>query len=148
MTSAPDTTVPSTAAAGAEVCREKAGFLFSHACKFPPVNACSRCQRIVCQQHTCMGKGGMTCVSCNKKNNRRGRDKTNTNDNDRHHHHGNNPYFYGGYYYHGYGYYGEGYWGSDAYDNYTPDDYNDFTEADGAFLVAGDENFEQDMGGS
>ena len=120
-------------------CREKAGFLFSHHCKNMAVEQCQRCNRPVCDAHRTQGEQGALCVTCGKKQRRRG--------------HGiepgysNNPYFFSSYYYDGYGYYGAGSWGYGYHESNAMDPH-DFSEADGASLQSGDDDFEHDMGAS
>ena len=115
------------------ICTEKAGFLFSHACKEASVFACSTCQKAICEKHTHRDQLDNVCTTCARK--KRGQERTT---------HTKDPYLDRDYYYDRYGYYGVGYWG----DDYYYDDH-DFTEADGMSLRdETDDGFESDMGAS
>lgn len=46
------------------ICEEQSGFLFAHPCDRPAVVVCSVCGKHVCYEHTRLGEGGQTCVTC------------------------------------------------------------------------------------
>lgn len=118
------------------MCAERSGFLFSHACTRMAAGQCSRCTKEICEEHTFASEEGLLCTTCAKKARRQQRGGMSSG---RYRH---NPFFYHGYY-HGWGHHRRGHWGHDEADK------NDLTEADGESLQAeGDEDFEQDMGGS
>jgi len=118
------------------MCAERSGFLFSHACTRMSSGQCSRCSKEICAEHTFASEEGLLCTSCGKRDRRQQRGGMGG----RYRH---NPFFYSGYY-HGWGHHGRGQWGNDH-----ARDANDLTEADGESLQAeGDEDFEEDMGGS
>lgn len=122
-------------------CQEKAGFLFSHACKEQGVHACGLCQKQVCQKHGHMLDGRVVCTSCAKKQKGITKMRHRRDDDD---YWTTSPYFYGYYHYHGYGHYHHGFWGHDHLH-----DHDDFSGADGDHLTGGDgSGFENDMGGS
>jgi len=126
-------------------CSERAGFLFSHACRDAATETCSRCSKGICEAHTHPQAGTLICSSCAKGDTRREQRTMRRGDrvrHDRSHHYHKSPYLYGGAYY-GYGHYGYGYWGSHHMHR------DDFTEAD-AQSLSGDasEGFEDDIGGS
>ena len=45
-------------------CADRSGFLFAHACDRPATGACSVCHKPICMEHTRMGAGGATCITC------------------------------------------------------------------------------------
>jgi hypothetical protein len=51
---------------GPRGCAETAGFLFSHACKNPPIQICSTCQKPICAAHSRSVHGMPTCVGCSR----------------------------------------------------------------------------------
>ena len=133
-------------------CNDRSGFLFSHDCSYPNVDACSLCARPICDEHTRVNAEGQSvCVSCAKQaasqsgHGRepapRRRTRSGSSDHD--------PYFYGSHHYGGYGYYGVGYWGHSSYQHATHGDDANFTAGDSQSLSAeaegGDEVFESDM---
>jgi hypothetical protein len=114
------------------ICNEKSGFLFNHACDRTPARECHNCERPICMDHSHGSKQGVVCTTCAKKSQRKQKRSS------RQSHYRDDPYFYGGYYYGGG--YDRGYHGSSRHD------YNDFTEADSESLQdEGDDGFENDM---
>ncbi len=126
-------------------CNDRAGFLFSHDCPYPPVNECKQCGRPICDDHTRYNEASEpTCVSCSKagiasKPIRRipGRRDSQYDD----------PYFYSYGHYHGYGYYGPGYWGHSSYHSASHGDDRNFTAGDSEVLAESEDDatFEKDM---
>jgi len=123
-------------------CEERAGFLFSHACKERVAVDCKACKKSICEAHSHLQEGGIICSSCAKKTERKERRQSERSGRSYQSSYRRSPYFYHDHY-HGYGYYGAGYWGAHHIDR------NDFTEADAESLT-GDatEGFEDDVGGS
>ena len=128
-------------------CKEKAGFLFSHACRRPAEMECDSCTKAICAKHMREADEGRHCISCAKKMlkaGKPGREKHVRSARRERGWYDDDPYFYGPGYYHGYGYYGSGYWGH--HHSYHGHDPHDFTEADGhATGAEGAEGFEHDM---
>jgi len=144
-------------------CNETAGFLFSHRCGEPAVNACVQCQKPICQRHTFVNPENTSeqfCTTCGKKylQSQQGNQPTggvrpsNRGDFTDHGYgygygYGYDPYFYTGYHYHDYpmGGYGRSRHSISSHD---------FTDADERSLSGGEpsrdqlQQFENDMGGS
>jgi len=127
-------------------CNDRAGFLFSHDCPYPPVNECRQCQRPVCDSHTRYNEASEpVCVTCSKSvvsakpTQRRPGDARPYYDSD--------PYFYGYTHYYGYGHYGRGYWGHNSYHSATSGDDLNFNAGDSEVLAEADDDatFESDM---
>lgn len=133
------------------ICNDRSGFLFNHPCDQLALNACVRCAKPVCSDHSHHTEEGVVCTSCAKREvkqqRRRGAERTSR---DRSYYDYDDPYFYGGWYYGGWGSYGHGHWGHDHYrEAHYRHDEGDFTEADaGSLAHQGDEDFESDMGES
>lgn len=160
-----------------EPCADKAGFLFSHRCGRMSSIRCSRCSKPICDKHAVSmptgqaeseaeieaqtesqpqaapGEPSHTCVTCSAKVARKAKRRKARRDEGERDDYDDNPYFYSAYYYSDYGYYGPGSWGHSVYphdhgasgDSF---DSHDFSEADGASLHEGDDDFEHDMGAS
>ena len=124
-------------------CNDRAGFLFSHDCPYPPVNECQQCGRPICDEHTRYNEASdPICVSCSKvaKSNPQSKDPNDRRDYD------NDPYFYSDTHYRGYGNYTHGYWGHSSYRSASGGDSRDFTAGDSEGLSDGDvATFEKDM---
>ena len=132
---------------GDEVCAERSGFLFAHACPQPAAYTCNQCQKRVCGGHLkADGEGEELCTSCARKQIKR--EQRHERGHGRRGHY-RDPYGYGDYHYSGWGMYvGTGYWGHRYYSSSYRDD-NDFTAGDeAAFASAGDEAFEGDYDAS
>jgi hypothetical protein len=122
-------------------CKEKSGFLFSHACKRDAISNCAKCGKAICEEHTHEFENQLLCTSCVNRNLKRRESRE-----DRVHYH--DPYFYWYGRYHGYGYYGPGSWGYRHHVHHYHDR-DDFTEADGQSLnEEGYAGWEQEMGES
>jgi recombinational DNA repair protein (RecF pathway) len=48
----------------AKQCELIIGYLLPRQCEEKGVNACTRCQRVVCDLHTSMGDSGLLCRDC------------------------------------------------------------------------------------
>ena len=121
-------------------CNDRAGFLFSHDCPYPPVNECQQCGRPICDEHTRYNANSEpTCVSGMKT-------AATSDDSIDHRNQDNDPYFYGDTHYRGYGNYSHGYWGHSSYRSASHGDSRDFTAGDSEGLSdADDATFEKDM---
>lgn len=127
-------------------CNDRAGFLFSHQCPYPPVNECRQCGRPICDDHTRYNEASEpVCVTCSKsavtgkpQRQRPGDSRTDYYD---------DPYFYGHTHYTGYGYYGPGYWGHRSYHSASSGDHRNFTAGDSEVLAEAEDDatFERDM---
>ena len=120
------------------LCREKAGFLFSHTCNNIAVGECSLCGKQVCEDHWPTIESVRLCTTCARKAVDDDARRATTKYDDY------NPYFYSYRTYRGWGYYGAGCWGIDYVGTPGAGDSTDFTEADGESVRVEEETgFEQ-----
>ena len=123
-----------------DICNEKAGFLFSHACDRQPAANCGTCDKPICKKHTTRRRDGVTllCTTCTKE---AGAEDTGRGSS----YYDDDPYYYGSHYY-GDHYYDDRYDRRSSYSESRRNDPRDFTEADSESLVAeADGDFENDM---
>lgn len=133
------------------ICNDRSGFLFNHACDQFPTVQCVRCVRPICNDHAKPSAEGTICTTCAKSERKEaGKFQKTGRRYRRHDDYDDDPYFYGQSHYPHYGNYGRGRWGFGYY-HWVHN--SDFTEADAESMmqpdvVDFDNDFEADMGES